>query len=81
MTSSSGPDGENRTQMQQLTSSIVTNGFKVYTRAATIAGSVSNLADVVVVPGTPPCIADLYRDGIVNGADLGILLAGWGACP
>jgi hypothetical protein len=59
---------------------LVTNGFKVYTRAATIAGSVSNLADVVVVPGTPPCIADLYRDGIVNGADLGIVLAGWGPC-
>ena len=59
---------------------LVTNGFKVYTRAATIGGSVSNLADVVVVPGTPPCIADLFGDGIVNGADLGILLAGWGAC-
>ncbi|MCX5641513.1 MAG: hypothetical protein NT059_11995 [Planctomycetota bacterium] len=59
---------------------LVTNGFKVYTRAATIGGSVSNLADVVVVPGTPPCIADLYGDGIVNGADLGILLANWGAC-
>ena len=59
---------------------LVTNGLKVYTRAATIGGSVSNLADVVVVPGTPPCIADLYRDGIVNGADLGILLAGWGTC-
>jgi hypothetical protein len=59
---------------------LVTNGFKVYTRAATIAGSVSNLADIVVVPGTPPCIADLFGDGIVNGADLGILLAGWGAC-
>ena len=59
---------------------LVTNGFKVYTRAATIGGSVSNLADIVVVPGTPPCIADLFGDGIVNGADLGILLAGWGAC-
>ncbi|NBQ15164.1 MAG: hypothetical protein EBU31_11300 [Proteobacteria bacterium] len=59
---------------------LVTNGFKVYARAATIGGSVSNLADVVVVPGTPPCIADLYGDGIVNGADLGILLANWGAC-
>ena len=59
---------------------LVTNGFKVYTRAATIVGSVSSPADVVVVPGTPPCIADLYGDGIVNGADLGILLANWGAC-
>jgi len=59
---------------------LVTNGFKVYTRAATIVGSVSSPADVVVVPGTPPCIADLFGDGIVNGADLGILLANWGAC-
>jgi hypothetical protein len=59
---------------------LVTNGFKVYTRAATIVGSVSNPADIVVVPGTPPCIADLFGDGIVNGADLGILLANWGAC-
>ena len=58
---------------------LVTKGSRS-TRAATIAGSVSNLADVVVVPGTPPCIADLYRDGIVNGADLGIVLAGWGLC-
>lgn len=27
----------------------------------------------------PPCAADLNGDGIVNGADLGMLLAGWGA--
>jgi hypothetical protein len=59
---------------------LVTNGFKVYARAATIAGAVSNPADVVVVPGTPPCTGDLFTDGIVNGADLGILLAGWGTC-
>ncbi len=59
---------------------LVTNGFKVYARAVTIAGAVSNPADVVVVPGTPPCTGDLFTDGIVNGADLGILLAGWGTC-
>ncbi len=68
------------TLMVPAGATLVTNGFKVYTRAATIGGSVSNLADVVVVPGTPPCIADLYVDGIVNGADLGIVLANWGAC-
>lgn len=27
-----------------------------------------------------PCAADLNSDGIVNGADLGILLAAWGPC-
>jgi hypothetical protein len=29
----------------------------------------------------PPCPADLNRDGVVNGADLGILLGAWGSCP
>ena len=27
------------------------------------------------------CPADLYLDGTVNGADLGIVLAAWGSCP
>lgn len=31
-------------------------------------------------PSVPPCIADLNNDHVVNGADLGILLAAWGAC-
>lgn len=30
---------------------------------------------------TLPCPADLNSDGIVDGADLGILLGDWGACP
>jgi hypothetical protein len=25
--------------------------------------------------------ADLNRDGTVNGQDLGVMLAAWGACP
>jgi hypothetical protein len=29
-------------------------------------------------PAAPPCVADLNGDGVVNGADLGILLANWG---
>jgi hypothetical protein len=29
----------------------------------------------------PPCPADLNSDGVVNGADLGILLGAWGSCP
>jgi len=28
-----------------------------------------------------PCPADLSGDGVVDGADLGLLLAGWGGCP
>ena len=27
-----------------------------------------------------PCIADLNDDGEVNGADLGLLISGWGPC-
>ena len=59
---------------------LVTNGYKIYTRAATIAGTVSNPGDIVVVPGAPPCVADIYADGDVNSADLGILLSAWGTC-
>ena len=29
---------------------------------------------------TPPLVGDLDGNGTVNGADLGLLLAGWGAC-
>jgi hypothetical protein len=28
----------------------------------------------------PGCAADLNQDGIVNGADLGLLLGSWGVC-
>jgi hypothetical protein len=27
---------------------------------------------------TPPCIGDMDLNGVVNGADMGIMLAGWG---
>ena len=59
---------------------LVTNGLKVYTRTATIAGTVSNPSDIVVVPGTPPCVADIVADGVVNGADLALVLTNWGPC-
>jgi len=59
---------------------LVTNGYRIYTRAATIAGTVSDPADVIVVPGTPPCAADLVPDGEVNAADLSTLLVKWGPC-
>ena len=60
---------------------LTTNGLKVYTRTATIAGTVSNPNDIVVVPGTPPCVADIVTDGVVNGADLALVLTNWGSCP
>jgi hypothetical protein len=59
---------------------LVTNGYRIYTRTATITGTVSNPADVIVVPGTPPCSADLFPDGVVSAADLSILLERWGPC-
>jgi hypothetical protein len=61
-------------------STLTTNGYKIHTRAATIAGTVSNPSDIVVVPGTPPCVADIVTDGVVNGADLALVLTNWGPC-
>jgi hypothetical protein len=58
---------------------LVTNGYRIYTRAATIAGTVSNPADIIVVPGTPPCPADFNGDGVVNAMDISVLLGFWGA--
>ncbi|MFM1868954.1 MAG: hypothetical protein RL591_2362 [Planctomycetota bacterium] len=59
---------------------LMTNGYRIYTRAATIVGTVSNPADIIVVPDAPPCPADLFPNGIVDAADLGILLSTWGPC-
>jgi len=59
---------------------LTTNGYRIYTRTATIAGTVSNPADIIVVPDAPPCPADLFPDGIVSAADLSILLERWGPC-
>jgi hypothetical protein len=35
----------------------------------------------IVVPAPPACPADLNQDGVVNGADLGLMLGSWGPCP
>ena len=35
---------------------------------------------VAEVPAAPPCPADLNHDGVVDGADLGLLLSSWGLC-
>jgi len=38
---------------------------------------------VIDGPTQPPpsCLGDLNLDGVVNGADLGLMLGAWGACP
>lgn len=35
---------------------------------------------IVAVTATAECPADLNSDGIVNGADLGVVLGTWGPC-
>lgn len=35
--------------------------------------------DLFSAPLSPACRADLNRDGLINGADLGIILGAWGA--
>jgi len=38
-------------------------------------------AQNVAACGCPSCVGDLNGDGVVDGADLGILLNAWGPCP
>ncbi len=49
------------------------------------SGSSGQIFRVIAADGSDACesgpIGDLNDDGVVNGADLGILLASWGACP
>ncbi len=41
--------------------------------------SIDTIARIYLGPVAPPCIADVNDDGTVNGADLGAVLAQWGA--
>jgi len=34
----------------------------------------------IIAPAAPACPADLNHDGVVNGADLGLMLGSWGPC-
>jgi protocatechuate 3,4-dioxygenase beta subunit len=42
-------------------------------------GSGASAGATLAIEGA--CIADLNGDGVVNGGDLGLMLASWGACP
>jgi glucose/arabinose dehydrogenase len=49
-------------------------------------GSNGEIFKIVPLEGDAPCppdgiVGDLNGDGVVNGADLGILLGSWGPCP
>ena len=46
------------------------------------SGSISGSL-VIDGPAQPPasCLGDLNLDGVVTGADLGLMLGAWGACP
>jgi hypothetical protein len=85
-----------RTNVTGPTGASTVTGFNVYNSSedlyngvvaetvactATYAGTMRFMAlDSALIP-PPSCIADLNADGIVNGADLGILLGAWGLCP
>jgi hypothetical protein len=34
-----------------------------------------------MISTSEPCLADLDGNGLVDGADLNVLLASWGVCP
>jgi len=85
-----------RTNVSGPTGASTVTGFNIYNSSedlyngvvaetvacsATYAGTMRFMAlDSALIP-PPSCIADLNNDGIVNGADLGILLGAWGLCP
>jgi hypothetical protein len=47
-------------------------------------GATVNITATLKIDGpaqTSGCVGDLNLDGVVNGADLGLLLGAWGVCP
>ncbi|MHC4976704.1 MAG: hypothetical protein ACYTF7_08880 [Planctomycetota bacterium] len=52
-----------------------TNGCPIYYETLTLNGSVDDPANLIQIAGCP---ADLSGNGTVDGADLGLLLSGWG---
>ncbi|GEM_PF-896070 len=85
-----------RTNVTGPTGASTVTGFNIYNNSedlynnvvaqtvactATYAGTMRFMAlDSSLLPAQS-CIADLNNDGVVNGADLGILLGAWGLCP
>ena len=85
-----------RTNVTGPTGASTVTGFNIYNNSAdlfnnvvaqtvactaTYAGTMRFMAlDSSLLPAQS-CIADLNNDGVVNGADLGILLGAWSLCP
>lgn len=60
----------------------VTGGVTYYIAVGGYSDSIAGPFTVTIAPPTaPPCPADLNHDGVVNGADLGLMLGAWGPCP
>lgn len=85
-----------RTNVSGSTGASTVTGFNIYNSSADVYNGVvaQTVACTVAYPGSmrffavdsslipvPPCIGDLDGDGVVSGADLGLLLGNWGACP
>ena len=56
------------------------NGWLVI-RAGDSVSQVYSIARIQLEPTGSNCPADLNDDGVVDGIDLGLLLAAWGPCP
>lgn len=60
----------------------VTAGVPVYIAVGGYNAAATGPFNILITPPAPPaCPADLNQDGVVNGADLGLMLGSWGPCP
>ena len=56
-----------------------TNGYIIYTSELDNQGTIIGEDDIIII--NPPTPGDINGDGLVNIADLLILIGDWGACP
>lgn len=50
-------------------------------RAGDSVNQVYSIARIALGASAPTCPGDFNDDGMVDGADLAVLLGSWGACP
>ena len=68
------------TSTKSLNSLGLFNGFRSLTTLSALAASAAALA-LAPTARAQSCAGDLNGDGMVNGADLGVVLSNWGFCP